>query len=230
MATVTSYTAAKLLAMDNAAIVSAAVDASGHMKLTKKDASVIDAGSVYSPSGSVIMFAGSVTPSGWLLCNGQAVSRTTYSALFAAVGTAYGTGDGSTTFNVPNLEAKFPRMQAASLGGTGGGATHTHTIAGHTHTINAHDHVLEGGTVAALAHIFMSLNTLYQERLSTQPSWNKTQSAALTFVTDTASATDGAKVSGKTATGGNNTNSGGNNSDAGSSLPPYVNLNFIIKI
>ena len=55
-------------------------------------------------------------PSGWLLCNGSAISRETYSALFDAVGTTYGTGDGSTTFNVPNLVDKF--IEGAATSGT----------------------------------------------------------------------------------------------------------------
>ena len=55
-------------------------------------------------------------PSGWLLCDGSAISRETYSALFDAVGTTYGTGDGSTTFNVPNLVDKF--IEGATTSGT----------------------------------------------------------------------------------------------------------------
>lgn len=54
------------------------------------------------PVGAITAYAAATAPAGWLLCNGQAVSRTTYAALFAVIGTAYGPGDGSTTFNVPN--------------------------------------------------------------------------------------------------------------------------------
>lgn len=60
------------------------------------------------PVGTIMMWAGSTAPTGWLLCNGTAVSRTTYSALFAVISTTYGTGNGSTTFNVPNLQRRFP--------------------------------------------------------------------------------------------------------------------------
>ncbi len=59
------------------------------------------------PSGAVLPFAGNTVPKGWLLCNGQAVSRTDYDELFGVIGTTYGTGDGSTTFNLPNLVDKF---------------------------------------------------------------------------------------------------------------------------
>lgn len=66
--------------------------------------------------GSIAAFAGSSLPSGWLLCDGSAISRETYSALFDVVGTTYGTGDGSTSFNVPNLVDKF--IEGAATAGT----------------------------------------------------------------------------------------------------------------
>ena len=64
--------------------------------------------------GAVVAFAGSTTPDGWLLCDGSAVSRTTYAALYAVIGTTYGSGDGSTTFNLPNLTDKFIQGNATS--------------------------------------------------------------------------------------------------------------------
>lgn len=56
-------------------------------------------------TGMVSPYGGSVAPDGWLICDGSAVSRTTYSALFAVIGTTYGAGDGSTTFNIPNISS-----------------------------------------------------------------------------------------------------------------------------
>ena len=61
------------------------------------------------PSGAVQYFAMNTAPSGWLKANGQAVSRTTYASLFSAIGTTFGSGDGSTTFNVPDLRGEFLR-------------------------------------------------------------------------------------------------------------------------
>jgi microcystin-dependent protein len=58
------------------------------------------------PPGSVQPYAGATAPLGWLLCNGDPVSRTTYGGLFAVIGTTYGTGDGSTTFNVPDVQGR----------------------------------------------------------------------------------------------------------------------------
>jgi microcystin-dependent protein len=96
------------------------------------------------PAGSMAMFAGSSAPSGWLLCQGQAVNRTANAALFAAIGTTWGAGDGSTTFNVPDLRGRAPigagtgpSLSARALGATGGAETHVLSIAempAHTHT------------------------------------------------------------------------------------------------
>ena len=62
-----------------------------------------------TPSGAVMPFAMSTVPSGWLECNGAAVSRSTYSSLFTAIGTTYGSGDGSSTFTLPDMRGEFPR-------------------------------------------------------------------------------------------------------------------------
>ena len=72
------------------------------------------------PVGTVVTTAASSAPSGWLLCDGSEVSRTTYSTLFAAIGTAYGAGDGSTTFSLPDMRGRVP-MGAGT--GTGGGTS-----------------------------------------------------------------------------------------------------------
>lgn len=89
-----------------------------------------------TPAGVILPFAGNATPAGYLLCNGQAVSRTTYSRLFTAISTIYGVGDGSTTFNLPNLQGRVPMgagVSAASganrlLGATGGADSVTLTV------------------------------------------------------------------------------------------------------
>jgi microcystin-dependent protein len=62
----------------------------------------------HTPTGMISAFAGANAPTGWLLCDGTAVSRTTYSSLFAVTSTTYGTGDGSTTFNLPDLRQRIP--------------------------------------------------------------------------------------------------------------------------
>ena len=65
------------------------------------DGSTVGGKVVSAPTGAVMAFAGSSAPEGWLVCDGSAISRTTYADLFAVIGTTYGDGDGNTTFNLP---------------------------------------------------------------------------------------------------------------------------------
>lgn len=81
-------------------------DAAGNLQ-NQIDAHTGDT-AAHAMTGSIQLWAGQAQPRGWLLCNGQAVSRTHYAALFSVIGTRYGMGDGSTTFNVPNLCGRVP--------------------------------------------------------------------------------------------------------------------------
>jgi microcystin-dependent protein len=63
----------------------------------------------YVPAGTVLPFAGDTAPSGWAICNGDPVSRTDYAELFTAIGELWGVGDGSTTFNLPDMRGQFLR-------------------------------------------------------------------------------------------------------------------------
>ena len=95
--------------------------------------------------GSIFPFAGSSIPSGYLLCDGSAISRTTYSELFSVIGDTFGPGDGSTTFNLPDLGGRVPIGQSSGhvLGTSGGESEHqlqSTEIPAHIHSIPAHGH------------------------------------------------------------------------------------------
>lgn len=113
---------------------------------------------ILTPPGTIVAYAGATAPEGWLLCAGQAVSRTVYARLFATIGTAYGAGDGATTFTLPDLRGRFPlgrdnmsgisanrvtATQADNLGQGAGAESHTLTIA----EMPSHAHAFgSGGT------------------------------------------------------------------------------------
>lgn len=95
--------------------------------------------------GCIYMYGGSVAPSKFLLCDGSAISRTTYSELFSVIGTTYGAGDGSTTFNIPLMEGRavIGVSGTHALGTTGGTesvALNEQELPVHSHTIPSHGH------------------------------------------------------------------------------------------
>lgn len=152
--------------------------------------------------GTIQAYAGSTAPVGWLLCDGSAVSRTTYANLFAVISTTYGTGDGSTTFNLPDLRQRFPMGVAASgtgnaLGATGGNIDHTHTIS-HTHQIDPP-------------------NTTSGAPSSTVAATNLTGSAASTTHTHDINIPEFTSGTASTA-------------NSGAANPPFIAINYIIKL
>jgi len=161
------------------------------------------------PVGTINMYAGGVgdVPNGWLLCNGGAVSRTTYAQLFAVLDTEYGVGDGSTTFNVPDFVTtnKFPRAATndAGRGGTGGESTHTISTSempSHTHTQNAHTHT---------------------EHTAATPATHSATSGS-----GTPGANSGSQNTSSTTASNQNTGGGG----AHENKPPYLDVHFIIAV
>lgn len=122
-----------------------------NMAATKKyvddEIAAIPSASDLTPAGTVIWTARSSAPTGYLKANGAAVSRTTYATLFSAIGTTYGSGDGSTTFNLPDLRGEFVRGVDDGRGIDTGrtlGSTQTDQNKDHTHTatttVDAHTH------------------------------------------------------------------------------------------
>jgi microcystin-dependent protein len=160
-----------------------------------------------APTGGLIMWGTGTAPTGWLLCDGTAVNRTTYSALFAVISTTFGVGDGSTTFNVPNYTSRMP--YGTTVGATGGSAdavvvTHTHTATS-TVTDSGHQHSITGSNDNVQTN---NVPVLGRGQGSPQTANTNTATTGITVATTNANA----GVSGTNA-----------------NLPPYLGINFIIK-
>lgn len=125
-------------------LLSQAFDEDGQLIVADPNLAVV-------PVGAVQDYAGLTAPSGWLMCDGSQVSRVTYQSLYNVIGTTYGAGNGSTTFNLPDTRGRFALSKAAAgtgatLGATGGSLDHTHTVANHTHTGPTHSHSIADHT------------------------------------------------------------------------------------
>jgi microcystin-dependent protein len=166
---------------------------------------ILPASAISSPAGIITAYGGTTAPAGYLLCNGNAISRTTYAALFAVLSTAYGAGDGSTTFNLPNLQGRFPVGQDGSVefatnGQSGGNKTHSHTLSD-----------------SGWAQIARRGNNI-RMRLITATSWTATDENTATSTGNTIAGTPATALGGSTdATSG------------AASIPPYQVVRYIIK-
>jgi microcystin-dependent protein len=164
-----------------------------------------------TPTGCVFPFAGSTAPTSFLLCFGQAVSRTTYADLFATVGTTYGAGDGSTTFNLPDLRGRVP-AGLDNMGGTAAGRL-TSTVLTASNTLGA-----TGGT---------QTHTLTEAQMpSHRHDIQRSNSAATSVAADASALYRIAQDTGASMT--NTQGTGG--SSAHLNTQPTVVLNYIIKI
>ena len=165
------------------------------------------------PSGTIAMWPTVTAPTDWLLCDGTAVSRTTYSTLFVLFGTTFGAGNGSTTFNLPNYKNRMPYgADTVAIGATGGSANSV--VVSHTHTATSTSTVTDPGHL----HNYFS-NTGGAQGIA-PPSSNVGDANGR----QTSTATTGITV----ATATTNTTEGV--SGTGANLPPYLAINFIIKI
>lgn len=165
-------------------------------------------------TGEVKLWSSTTTPSNWLVCDGTAVNRTTYSALFAIIGTTYGVGNGSTTFNLPDLRSRVPvgynssETEFNTMGKTGGAKTHTLTsseMPSHTHIQNSHTH----GSGVGGSQIMLDNGSVYGG-VDPNGAWYGFHSAS--------------SLGSTTPT---NQNTGGGT--AHNNLQPYIALRYIIK-
>ena len=138
-------------------VLAKASDTDGDVEWVNQTGDTTDYDSV--PVGSIFGYPSLTPPTGYMICDGSELSRTEYASLFEVIGTSYGVGDGSTTFNIPNIKGRMivghniGDRDFSSLGNTGGNKTHTQTIpemARHTHVLDKGSSV--GGNGSGLAY------------------------------------------------------------------------------
>lgn len=118
----------------------------------------------FVPTGTVFQYSGNTAPSGYLICDGAAISRTTYATLFGVIGTRYGVGDGATTFNLPSMASKVPQgittgvPSGTTITTSAESATHTHTITTGIQSANHTHNGTSGGVSAGHNHTISTSN------------------------------------------------------------------------
>jgi microcystin-dependent protein len=169
-------------------------------------------------AGAIIAFAGEIPPEGYALCDGTELNRVTDAVLFGVIGTTYGPGDGSTTFNTPNVKGRVlvgadpAQAEFDVLGETGGEKTHTLTddeMPVHTHVQNAHNHaeLLQSGNLAPAQGVYVTVTDGGSTRMAL-----RSTGAAPTLGTSNTTAT--------------NQDAGGD--DPHNNLQPYLVINYAI--
>lgn len=196
----------------------------------------------FQAPGDLKVSAASATPAGWLLCDGSAISRTQYAALYAAIGVAFGAGDGVQTFNLPDYRGRAilgagagPGLTARALGSKGGEETHALAVAelpSHAHGgatgADTPDHTHSGQTAGASARHTHSTTSLFASSCTTGPAGFYSVSGSTTTGNDNpdhvhAFATGGASARHSHAIGAEGGNGAHNN------MPPYAAANVFIK-
>lgn len=170
-------------------------------------------------AGTIKLWAGATAPSGWRFCDGGAISRTTYSALFSRISTTYGSGDGANTFNVPNFNNRFVVGAGGSYarGSTGGSADAV--AVSHTHTVSdpGHNHVPGNGTEDNLFNKALRVQnpSLYTNVYNDTIAYPQPD---VVHAGPISRATTGITISSSGVSG------------TGKNIPPYIAINWIIKL
>ena len=225
-----------------AASISGSATVGGDLAVT---GAITSGGGLVMPTGAMLEYGGASAPTGWLICDGAAVSRSTYAALFAVIGSAYGNGDGATTFNVPNRTNRFG-VGAGGLyarGSTGGSASETTSAAGaHNHTgatggtaittaqMPSHNHTGTTSTNGDHNHSFQTGTGGAGGAAGTVPTgFNGSFS---TLIVSTAGAHNHSFTTDSTGSGATHNHTistDGLHSHTVATVPPYVASNYIIK-
>ena len=172
-------------------------------------------GSLIVATGTIVPWTVSSAPTGYLECDGSAVSRTTYSVLFGVIGTTYGAGDGSSTFALPDLKDRviYGKSSSVSLASTGGSADATNVAHSHSATSSVSDSGHAHEIMQELQGAFANNGAFIQPA---------TTAISNDFTNNSASATTGISVSTTVASAGS--------SATNANLQPYLCLKFMIKI
>ena len=219
--------------------------------------SISSLGNTNVPIGGVIEFPSATPPSSnWHLADGTAINRTTYASLFTLIGTTFGSGDGVSTFNLPNytdlMSIGAGNLYAlASNGGSLNGAlsitdpghthtqnAHNHTDAGHTHSTPNHNHEIDYGTQAGVPGTTFTGNVITNDAGGNDQVMRTTQSGTGTATQryyKTGTQTSGAGTSGSGSASINNataTNNSGTTGISGTAatLPPYLAMYKLIRV
>jgi microcystin-dependent protein len=208
-----------------------------------------------APIGSVHAWLSATAPANYLIADGSAISRSLYPGLYSLIGTTFGSGDGSTTFNIPDLRSRFVVGAGPGSGGLSqrllaaiGGeenhvlaiaelAAHAHTLGGHTHSMQNHQHVChtQGHNHGDSGHTHS-----YNHPLTSGPTWGGSgwTNAADTTGTGYASLAAAGDIGGVWSDGPNYASTAGpsggsDNTGSGSghnTMPPFICLVYIVKV
>lgn len=208
---------------------------------TQIDSKLASAGAFTVQTGMIVPFSAAAAsiPAGYLNCDGTAVNRSTYSALFALIGTTYGAGDGSSTFNVPNLASRMAigKSGTYALGSTGGATTTSFTPSGSV-SVTVNSHTLALSEIPSHSHFTSSSSNGFPNQVQTNGSRTVTSKSnggagnndyIFFGVIGQADQSPSQSVGG----GGGHTHSASGSLSGNAAtvnvLNPYLSINFIIK-